>query len=242
MSDNGWIKLHRNLINWEWYDDNNTKILFIHMLMKANHKPAKWRGFKIDRGQFITSLTKLSLETGLTVSQVRTALRKLTMTGEIAGSSQARHRVITIVEYNQYQEDDRIIAGSSQDDRRMIATNKNEKNEKNEKNLKIKKINKKENSALPPVDFSKLKMVANDSTIEEIKRIRKKNKGGSITQRVADALAMEFKQAISNGYFMDDLLTEWEVRGWRSFKADWMPIKQNNVFDLSKQIYREGSF
>ncbi len=31
MND-GFIKLHRKIIDWEWYDDINTKTLFIHIL------------------------------------------------------------------------------------------------------------------------------------------------------------------------------------------------------------------
>jgi len=133
----GWIKLHRSMIDWEWYTDQNTSRLFIHCLIRANHSDKKWRGNNIKRGQFITSLDTLSCETGLTVSQVRTALKKLDDTNEIASLSQARSRVITVVKYDQYQADDRLddklIAGSSQADRRLIATDKNVKNDKNEK-------------------------------------------------------------------------------------------------------------
>ena len=74
------------------------------------------------------------------------------------------------------------------------------------------------------VDFSVLQVV--DSDLEEIKRIRKKNKGGSLTQRVVNALAKEFESAAKMGYTMDEVLTEWEVRAWKSFKAEWMPKKQ----------------
>jgi uncharacterized protein YdaU (DUF1376 family) len=65
-----------------------------------------------------------------------------------------------------------------------------------------------------------------DVQIEEVRRIRKKNKGGTITQRVADGLAKEFNLALSLGHTVDHLLTEWEMRGWKSFKAEW--IKGDN--------------
>lgn len=76
------------------------------------------------------------------------------------------------------------------------------------------------------VDFSVLQV--GNSDLEEIKRIRKKNKGGTLTQRVVNALAKEFELAARMGYSLDDVLTEWEVRSWKSFKADWMPKKQMN--------------
>ena len=73
------------------------------------------------------------------------------------------------------------------------------------------------------VDFSVFGM--SDNQVSELKRIRKKNKGGSISQRVANAMSKEFHQAAEFGYSFDDLLTEWESRGWKSFKAEWVKSK-----------------
>jgi hypothetical protein len=135
----GWIRLHRSIIDWEWYSDPNTSRLFIHCLLRANHEDVKWRGHEIKRGQFLTSLETLSNETSLSVSQIRTAIKKLEVTSELASKSQARCRMITVLKYNLYQSDDKQvsseIAGSSQADRKLVATDKNEKNEKNEKEV-----------------------------------------------------------------------------------------------------------
>jgi len=79
----GWIKIHRKMLEWEWYNDNNTKILFLHLLLTANHKDKKWQGKIIKRGQKITSIQHLADETNLTVQQIRTSLNKLKSTGEI---------------------------------------------------------------------------------------------------------------------------------------------------------------
>ena len=74
----------------------------------------------------------------------------------------------------------------------------------------------------PPtvVDFSIFGMT--DEQVSELKRIRKKNKGGTITARVAKALAKEFQLAMGMGFSIDDVLTKWEVRSWKSFEASWM--------------------
>ena len=80
---NGWIKLHRDFTKFEWYQDANTMRLFLHLLITANHKKAKWQGNVIDRGQLITSREHLSKELGLTVSVVRTSLSKLEKTENI---------------------------------------------------------------------------------------------------------------------------------------------------------------
>lgn len=136
----GWIKLHRSLLDWEWFDDANCTRLFLYCLLKANHKDQKWKGLEIKRGSFFTGLDTLKSETGLTVSQIRTAIRKLEMTGELTSKSQAGGRMIAVVSYDRYQGDDRqndtIIAEGSQDDDKRVTANKNDKKEKNEINIK----------------------------------------------------------------------------------------------------------
>ena len=89
----GWISLYRKFIDWEWYDDNNTKSVFIHCLLKANNEQKVWRGKTINRGQFFTSIKSLCDELKLTDKQVRIALNKLKKTKEIAtqGANNGRY-------------------------------------------------------------------------------------------------------------------------------------------------------
>ena len=139
---NGWVKIHRGFLDWEWYDDINTKILFLHCIIRANHAPKKWRGIQIERGQFYTSLETLSLETGLTQRQVRTCFDKLKTTGELTSLAMSRGRMVTVNNYHDHQLDDRLgVSRASvvrQPDDRLVTANKNDKNNKNEKELKRK--------------------------------------------------------------------------------------------------------
>ena len=82
-----YIKLYKKMLDWEWYDDPNTMRVFLHCLLRANWKPGSWHGINYSAGEFITSLQTLAVETCLTVSQVRTAISHLKMTGEIASRS-----------------------------------------------------------------------------------------------------------------------------------------------------------
>lgn len=116
----GWIKLHRKLLEWEWYNDNNTKILFLHLLLTANHKEKKWQGLTIKRGQKITSLAHLSQETNLTIQQTRTALSKLKSTNEITIKTTNKNTLITIEKYSDYQNKD-------DDDNKQNNTRKNKR-------------------------------------------------------------------------------------------------------------------
>lgn len=102
----GWIKLHRKLLDWEWYNDLNCRVLFIHCLLLANYDEKKWRGVDVERGSFISSIAILSQSSGLTIRQVRTALTKLKSTGEMTSKGHSEYSVFTVVRYNEYQESD----------------------------------------------------------------------------------------------------------------------------------------
>ena len=99
----GWIKLHRKFLDWEWYEDNNVKVVFLHLLLLANHEDKKWRGQMILRGQLITSRSHLAKEIGLSEQQIRTSLNKLKSTNEITIKTTSQNTLVTIVKYNDYQ-------------------------------------------------------------------------------------------------------------------------------------------
>lgn len=104
----GWIKLHRRLLEWEWYSDLKVSRLFIHCLLLANYEDSKWRGIDIKKGSFISSLGNLSQSSGLTIREVRTALTKLKSTGELTSKGHAEYSVFTVVKYEDYQSIDTL--------------------------------------------------------------------------------------------------------------------------------------
>ena len=52
----GWIKLHKKFLEWEWFDKSEMVQLFIYFLMKCNYTDKDWRGIEIKRGSFICSI------------------------------------------------------------------------------------------------------------------------------------------------------------------------------------------
>jgi hypothetical protein len=139
---NGWIKLHRTLLEWEWFTDHNVLVVFIYLLLSANHKDTRWRGVDVERGQLVASLDSISTATELSVSQVRTALNKLKKSKNVTSETTNKFTLITIANYELFQGGDRgndnqgdtQIANKSHTYRQQIATNNNDKNEENEKN------------------------------------------------------------------------------------------------------------
>ncbi len=104
MTDtNGYIKLHRSILSWEWYSDINTRGLFIHLLLSARWEDTRCMGQVIKRGQLCTTVRELSELNGLSTRQTRTALEHLQSTGEIKIQSTPSFSIITVVNYEVYQ-------------------------------------------------------------------------------------------------------------------------------------------
>lgn len=126
----GWIKLHRQILEWEWYSDNNCFRLFLHLLLKANHKEKRFKGLELKTGSIITSRDLLARETGLSSQQIRTALSKLISTNEITSVTSSQGTIIQIVRYEKYQVATNEITNEQPTNNQQVTTNKNDKNEK----------------------------------------------------------------------------------------------------------------
>lgn len=133
---NGFISLHRKVIEWEWYTDPDTFRVFIHLLMMANYAPANIRGREVARGQHITSTVRLVDTLNISFSRVRKALKRLREGGEIKIENPSnRFSLVTIVKYDSYQLSpaDLVTLASSKDHPENIQTSTNNKNNNNNK-------------------------------------------------------------------------------------------------------------
>lgn len=103
---NGWIKIHRRILKWEWYRNDNTFRVFMHLLLTANYEESKFEGEVIPRGATITGRKALAETLGISEQNVRTALSHLKSTNEITIKVTSRYSVVTLVKYEDYQIDD----------------------------------------------------------------------------------------------------------------------------------------
>ena len=181
----GFITLHRKLLDWEWYNDTNTKILFIHCLLKANWEEKKWKGILIERGTFITSFQCLSEETNLSVKQVRLCISKLESTKEIVKKGTNKYTLLTIVKYDEYQcvENERANKRQTKDKQRATTNN-----------IIIKQ------KEIIDIDWEKLLNQFNDITGKKIRKVSDKAKR-QFTARIKDGYSkQEILNAIQNCY------------------------------------------
>ncbi len=132
----GWIKLHRKFASWEWFNISEMVHLFIYLLLNANSEDGEWRGIKVKRGQIITGLNSLNEKTKISIQTLRTCLMRLEKTGEINTQITNKYRIITICNYELYQ--DRQQATNKQSNKQLTSnqqTTNNKQEEKEEKNI-----------------------------------------------------------------------------------------------------------
>jgi hypothetical protein len=130
INQHGWIKLHRQILEWEWYSDNNCFRLFLHLLLKANHKEKRFKGIELKVGSIVTSRDLLARETGLSSQQIRTALNKLISTNEITSETSSQGTILQIVSYEKYQVATNEITNEQPTSNQQSTTNNNVKKEK----------------------------------------------------------------------------------------------------------------
>lgn len=208
------IKLYRKFTEWEWYSDISTSRLFLHLILTVNWTDKKWQGICIERGSRVASYQVLSTETGLSVKQVRTAIKKLQSTGEVAIKSTNKYSVFTVKNYDLYQAKGKQEAGERQAEDKQRATTKESKEGKKEKNNNIKRFT-------PP-------------TYEQVSTYCKERNNTVDAERFYDFYE-------SKGWMVGkNKMKDWKaaVRNWeRSSKQETKPAKQNQFHNFDERNY-----
>jgi biotin operon repressor len=145
------IKLCRDILNWEWYQDSVPFRLYIHLLLRANYTTKKWQGTLVQRGQLITSTDHLAHDLNLSIQQIRTGIEKLKASGYITVVTTNKFSLVTVVDYEKTQgrqssinnPNNNHITNQQQSANKQITTTKEGKNikEKNKETIEERKQN-----------------------------------------------------------------------------------------------------
>jgi hypothetical protein len=134
-----WIKLRRNLKDWQWYSDHNATRLLIHLLISVNYEDKKWRGILIKSGSMVLSWKTLSEDVCLSVRQCRTAMEKLISSNEVTRKVTNKYQVISLVKWEEIQLNKTDVTNKAsverQTDDKQMTTTKEYKEIKEEKKL-----------------------------------------------------------------------------------------------------------
>lgn len=152
MTQNGYIKLHRSILNWEWYGDDVTTLLFLHLLLTVNIKDSQWKGVDVPRGSRVCSLSILSEETGHSIKQIRGSLDKLKRTHSVAISKYPKFSIISIENWSKFQGEG-TQQGTERAGKRAVEGHATGQQKKN-KELKNKEL--KNNNITPKTEVSAL--------------------------------------------------------------------------------------
>ena len=144
-SNNGWIKLHRKLLdNPVVMKDSDHLAVWIYLLLNASHTeyPVLFGGKKISlkAGQLITGRKSIASTLGISESKVRRVLDLFEIDQQIDRQRSNKNSLVSILNWDKYQIFDQQIDQQATNKRptsdQQVTTNKNNKNIKNIKECK----------------------------------------------------------------------------------------------------------
>lgn len=191
---NGWICLHRSLMdNWVYSDPVALKA-WIYILLTANHKEAKvlFDGnlVLVNKGQFLTSVRKFAEKVGCTRRKAENLLELFEKDNMIHRQRYKRGTLLSVVNYSVYQDkrdsestNESTTQSTSESTTQstqttMITMNNNDKQEREE-------------TALPPVRITRFSTGIYDNVYlssDEAARLMKEL-GETVARKTIDALS-----------------------------------------------------
>lgn len=235
-----YVKISRKILEWEWYKDINTKVLFLHILLKANWKPGRFQGTEVPRGSFVTSQQNLALETGLTLKNVRTALKHLENTGEVAVNRHPKFSIITIKNYDKYQSGGSQVAVEGQSGGSQVATIEERKKERKEEYNKSPKgdyeSSTPENSIYATIRELYNSVCGSYPRLVKMSDARKK----AINARLKTGYTLDDFQTLFKKAEASDFLKGANKRNW-SATFDWLICDSNMAKVLDGNYDAKGS-
>ena len=142
MNAEGWIKLHRKLLdNPVTMKDTDHLAVWIYLLLNASHNehPALFKDEKITLkpGQLITGRKSIALALHIDESKVERILKSLKSEQQIEQQTSSKNRLISITNWEFYQQseqqNEQQVNNKRTTSEQQVNTNKNIKNDKNER-------------------------------------------------------------------------------------------------------------
>lgn len=116
----GFLRISRNIVDWDWYTDANTFRVFMHLLLTANYKDCNYKGVEVKRGQVATSRMEIAKALRMSEQNVRTSLSHLKSTNEITSKSTNKLTIITLCKYDSWQD---LTSETNQQTNRKLTVN-----------------------------------------------------------------------------------------------------------------------
>ena len=142
----GWIKMHRKIINNKIYQNSHLLHLAVHLLLKASHKEHEmlvgYTPVLLKKGQLITGERALARDLGGKPSAWRRRLLVLESMRFCKRESKQAYTLITVINYNLYQNNEsesealKQAQNEAQSKQRVSTDQAESKTNKNDNNVK----------------------------------------------------------------------------------------------------------
>lgn len=135
--NNGWIKLHRKILDNPKFEDGDYFTIWIKLLLFATHqeKTALFKGKEIilKPGQLITGRKFLGVNSRIAESKVQRVLKWLENAQQIEQQTTNKNRLITILNWDKYQDteqqNEQLLNNKRTTSEQQVNTYKNVKND-----------------------------------------------------------------------------------------------------------------
>lgn len=108
----GWIRIHRKLIETSWFNKSEYVHLWLYLLLKANHQDKEIlignEKVLVKRGQLLTSRHKLSDVVHVQENKIYRILKCFENEHQIEQQKTTRYTLITILNYDTYQKNEQV--------------------------------------------------------------------------------------------------------------------------------------
>lgn len=103
MASDGYLKLHRKLMDSDVFGDSKLLHVWVWCLLRANYTPQKWRGQVVPVGSFVTGRNAAAEALGMTPSTVYRLLNKLKGLGMVELHPNNKWTRVSICNWGTYQ-------------------------------------------------------------------------------------------------------------------------------------------
>ena len=218
----GWISIYRSLILKGWYKKSDYLHLWIHILIKATHKGIEFmfngKNLKLNPGQFVTGRKVLSMETGINENKIERILTFFEKNEQqIEQQKTNRNRLITILNWNQYQQSEQQIEQPVNNKRttseQQVNTYNNDNNYNNEKN---------DNNKYS-FNFKKslINLGVENRIADEWLKVRKTKRAVN-TETAFNNIKSQIDKS---GIPANECIIKAVENSWGGFNADWIVVK-----------------
>lgn len=232
----GFIVIHRKIMDWGWYKDANTYRVFLELLFRANFKDTQYMGRVIPRGSIAVKIGDLAASLSLSSMQIRTALDHLKKTGEISVEATHKYIVAKVHNYDVYQSpefskqhaDNNQITIKQHTDNTPIEEQSNKATKQQVEKKKIKK----KNPEPPKTKYAEFVSMTNDEYSSLVAKV-----GEAGTQRCVEILD-NYKGANGKRYASDyRAILNWVVERYEQEKGKQAPESStgNVFFDMLRE-------